>query len=322
MSASGAGAASSRITILDGGTGRELQRLGAPFRQPEWSALALIEAPEFVTAVHRSFAEAGADVVTTNAYALVPFHIGTDRFESEGADLARFAAQLARAVGDDYGITVAGDLPPVLGSYRPDLFEQEIAEAILSVLIDAQAPFVDVWLSETLSSIAEADLVGSLLRRRNDARPWWVSFTLADHLVDTSLGGTSSLRSGETITDAAIAVRELGATMMSFNCSPPEVMAPAVREARAVLDDTFPIGVYANAFEDDQTTETPANDALHGVRDDLGPQRYADWAERWVEAGATMIGGCCGIGSEHIEVLASRLGTKRRQLTHDEQHDR
>ena len=55
----------SSITVLDGGTGRELRRIGAPFRQPEWSALALIEAPQFVSEVHSSYIAAGADVITT-----------------------------------------------------------------------------------------------------------------------------------------------------------------------------------------------------------------------------------------------------------------
>lgn len=64
------------ITVLDGGMSRELMRLGAELRQPEWSALALMESPEIVRRVHEEFIAAGADVVTTNTYALVPFHIG------------------------------------------------------------------------------------------------------------------------------------------------------------------------------------------------------------------------------------------------------
>ena len=72
------------ITILDGGTGRELMRMGAPFRQPEWSALALMEGPQFVTRVHQAFIEAGADAITTNSYAIVPFHIGAERFQQRG----------------------------------------------------------------------------------------------------------------------------------------------------------------------------------------------------------------------------------------------
>jgi S-methylmethionine-dependent homocysteine/selenocysteine methylase len=68
------------VLLLDGGMGRQLQAMGAPFRQPEWSALALIEAPHTVQAAHAAFLHAGARVVTTNSYALVPFHLGQERF--------------------------------------------------------------------------------------------------------------------------------------------------------------------------------------------------------------------------------------------------
>ena len=70
-----------QVIILDGGLGRQLSETGAPFRQPEWSALALIEAPHTVREVHDQFIAAGADVITTNTYAIVPFHIGEDRYE-------------------------------------------------------------------------------------------------------------------------------------------------------------------------------------------------------------------------------------------------
>jgi S-methylmethionine-dependent homocysteine/selenocysteine methylase len=85
------------LTILDGGMSRELMRLGAPFRQPEWSALALIDTPEFVEQVHREFLAAGADVITTNSYALVPFHIGDERFATAGEALGRTGPGPSRA---------------------------------------------------------------------------------------------------------------------------------------------------------------------------------------------------------------------------------
>ncbi|WP_191061518.1 homocysteine S-methyltransferase family protein, partial [Geminicoccus harenae] len=119
----------SGVTILDGGMGRELLRMGAPFRQPEWSALALIEAPELVGRAHRAFLDAGAQIVTTNSYALVPFHIGPERFVVQGQALAELAGRIARAAADEHGggASVAGSLPPLFGSYRPDLFDPEAA---------------------------------------------------------------------------------------------------------------------------------------------------------------------------------------------------
>lgn len=125
------------IEILDGGMGRELARVGAPFRQPEWSALALYEAPKQVRAVHDSFVEAGAGTLTTNSYAVVPFHIGAARFAADGERLAALAGQLARQAADAaaHPVRVAGSLPPAAGSYRPDLFVAEQAIAIHRVLV-------------------------------------------------------------------------------------------------------------------------------------------------------------------------------------------
>jgi S-methylmethionine-dependent homocysteine/selenocysteine methylase len=286
------------ITILDGGMGRELQRLGAPFRQPEWSALALMEGPEFVTRAHDGFALAGAKVISTNSYAVVPFHIGEDRFQQRGVELASLAGKLAHDVADRHGLTVAGSLPPVLGSYRPDLFEVEAARGILSVLIQGLSPFADIWLAETLSALGEAELVGELLA--GDSRPLWLSFTLNDE-------GEAMLRSGEAIEEAAAVARKLGAKALLFNCSAPEVMDDAVRRAKAALGaEAIEVGVYANGFAHTEE-EVDANAGLRQIRTDLDPPRYLDWAKKWVASGATMVGGCCGIGPEHIRTLAEGL---------------
>ena len=285
-------------TILDGGMGRDLQRLGAPFRQPEWSALALLQGPEYVTQAHEGFARAGANMISTNSYAIVPFHIGDTLFSERGLALAGLAGQLARDVADRHGVRVAGSLPPVLGSYRPDLFEVKAARAILTVLIEGLTPFADVWLAETLSSLGEAELVGEMLAA--DSRPLWLSFTLNDE-------GSASLRSGESIEAAVALAQKLGAAALLFNCSAPEVMEEAVARARAAMGtDAIEIGVYANGFAHSDT-EVPANGGLRDIRADLDPPRYLEWARKWVAAGATMVGGCCGIGPQHIQALAGGL---------------
>ncbi|MFD1625242.1 homocysteine S-methyltransferase family protein [Azospirillum griseum] len=296
------------VRILDGGMGRELQRIGAPFRQPEWSALALIEAPEFVERAHSAFAEAGADVLTTNSYAVVPFHIGEERFAAQGQDLAARAGAAARRVADRFGATVAGSLPPVFGSYRPDLFDAAQVGAILRVLIAGLAPHVDHWLAETQSAIAEAVAVRQALG--DDPRPLWLSFTLDDTAAEEVAAGRvpPTLRSGERVADAAEAARDLGAAALLFNCSQPEVMQAAVREARATLGEVsgITIGVYANAFPPQPKT-AKANDGLDPIREDLDPPNYLTWATRWVDSGAGIVGGCCGIGPDHIAALAQNL---------------
>ena len=288
------------ITILDGGMGRQLARMGAPFRQPEWSALALLEGPDWVARAHRSFIEAGADVITTNAYAVVPFHIGEERFAERGRELAALAGRLARQEADAAGrpVRVAGSLPPLFGSYRPDLFVPERAPALLADLVEGQAPYVDLWLAETQSSIAEATAAAAAVAA--DGRPLWISFTLDD---DPHV--TPRLRSGEGVDVAAAAASDLGAEALLFNCSQPERMAAAIAATAAAVPG-LPIGAYANAFPaipDDHE----ANDTLFGVRTDLDPEGYCAFATAWVDGGATLIGGCCGVGPEQIAALSERL---------------
>ncbi|MCH9011465.1 MAG: homocysteine S-methyltransferase family protein [Proteobacteria bacterium] len=296
-----------RITLLDGGMGRELKRMGAPFRQPQWSALALMEAPDFVNKAHAAFIAAGAEVVTTNSYAVVPFHIGRDRFAADGRMLAERAGRLARAAADDGAgrkVLVAASLPPLFGSYRPDLFDAARAPELLRTLVEGLSPHADLWLAETLGSIAEAAAVNDALA--GDARPLWISFTLADERPEPS---DPRLRSGEPVAEAVRAAARLGAAAVLFNCSQPEVMAPALEVARdtlAELDAAIEIGAYANAFRP-KDESAQANEEVSDLRTDLDPPRYLGFARDWMARGAAIVGGCCGIGPEHIAALRAEL---------------
>jgi S-methylmethionine-dependent homocysteine/selenocysteine methylase len=168
----------------------------------------------------------------------------------------------------------------------------------LAVLIEGLSPFADIWLAETLSTLAEARLVGETLKA--DARPLWLSFTLNDE-------GSAMLRSGETIEQAASLASEFGAEAILFNCSAPEVMEEAVLRAKQALGtESIAIGVYANGFAH-ADEEVPANGGFREIRADLDPPRYLDWAQKWVASGANMVGGCCGIGPEHIRALKDGL---------------
>jgi S-methylmethionine-dependent homocysteine/selenocysteine methylase len=295
--------------ILDGGMSRELLRLGAELKQPEWSALALINSPDIVRKVHLEFIAAGAQVITTNSYALVPFHIGEDRFEKEGAALIALAGRLARQAADavtDRKVLVAGSLPPIFGSYEPQNFQPTRVQDYLQVLVANLDPFVDIWLGETLSLIAEAEAVRDAIAATG--KPFWISFTLADGEAQIA-GGEAMLRSGEKVEDAARWAVSSGAEALLFNCSKPEVMQAAVETTAHVfrkMGADIEIGVYANAFEGQQG-DAAANEGLHDTRNDLNDDVYSRYACSWAEAGATIIGGCCGIGAAHIHRLRKTL---------------
>lgn len=291
------------ITILDGGMGRELKRIGAPFRQPEWSALALMQTPELVREVHAHFLEAGASVITTNAYALVPFHIGEKTFNEQAFKLAEIAARLAREAvtaqqaKQSSKLTVAGCIPPAFGSYRPDLFDASRLSEILSPLIEAQAPYIDVWLIETASSVEEAEAVVSLIKTLS-SRPIWLSFSLQNR---ASSDEPLTLRSGEPLSDIAYLLSHVDSVL--FNCSQPEEMESAITITRQ-MNATITIGAYANSFSERKRSHE-ANALLSELRDDVTPERYLDYVQTWIAAGADIVGGCCGIGPEHIKTISA-----------------
>lgn len=341
------------MTILDGGMGRELERRGAPFRQPEWSALALSLAPASVRDIHLDYLKAGATVVTVNSYAVTPYHLG-DKFFTEGEALIKTAAKLAfeavqisknqadnqqannqtnKKSDSPINLKIAGCLPPLFGSYRPDLFDAKQAPAIARPLLSAQADYVDIWLVETQSSIAEAltwhKLITEFAATQTEAKkkPIWMAFTLDDSQLDNAIDNNNdtshttasdstlslpTLRSGEAVAEAIQAMMAVNVDAVLFNCSQPEVMNSALLMAKNTLEvESHPmqLGVYANAFIAKQSHKQ-ANTQLRQMRQDTTPEHYSTWATLWQASGATIIGGCCGIGVEHIERLAQHMAAE------------
>ena len=264
----------------------------------------MMEAPDIVGDIHRDFIHNGAQVITTNSYSLVPFHIGEQKFENEGRALAALAGLTARQAASGKAVQVAGSLPPLFGSYRPDLYQADKVKEIALPLIEGLAPHVDIWLAETQSLISEALSLKSAVDELGlQQAPFWVSFTLEDSVAVE----VPSLRSGESVADAVEAMAAAGVNTILFNCCQPETVETALQVASSTLKqlqrDDIRLGAYANAFPP-QTKEATANDGLDELREDLNPQEYLVWAQKWQQAGASVIGGCCGIGPEHIHALS------------------
>ncbi len=299
------------ITLLDGGMGKELRRIGAPFRQPEWSALALLEAPDFVVQAHTNFIDAGAQVIITNNYAVVPYHLGDQTIADRGADLVALAGRLARQAADAsvHDVVVAGSLPPLFGSYEPERFDAGRAPALYLMIVEALDPFVDLWIAETLSRVDEFDAAAAAVRAHGSGQRLWASFSLPDEF-----DGHVALRSGDTIDDiVAATARHADLTdAVLFNCSLPEQITPALAQLRRQLDEAgidVRTGGYANGFPPTVRSDTyAANSAILERRDDLDAADYADMVAEWVTGGATIIGGCCDMYPEHIAELSRRFG--------------
>lgn len=286
------------ITLLDGSIGQELVRRTEDRATPLWSTQVMMDRPDLVGQVHCDYFVVGATVATTNTYA-----VHRSRLERVGLadqvpaliETAMAQAEMARA---RHGGRIAGSLGPLLASYRPDL-NPDPGEAALKFgeLVSLMKPRVDLFLIETVSSVQEAE--GALRATAGCGKPVWLALSVMDD------DGTR-LRSGEALGDIRQVVEKYRPDAVLINCSRPEAV-PAALEIVKGFGKVF--GAYANGFtriSEDFLKESPIVDALKR-RADLGPKDYADHVMGWIGQGATIVGGCCEVGPDHIAELARRL---------------
>jgi S-methylmethionine-dependent homocysteine/selenocysteine methylase len=283
--------------------GQELVRRSAQPAHPMWSAHVMIDEPEIVQAVHADYLRAGARVLTLNTYSTTPGRFARFGIPDQFASMQRRAFELAGAAIDDTGIeaTIAGCLPPLVGSYHPELlppYDDLLAE--YREIAAAQEGHVGLFICETMSKADEARAAVSAAAETG--RPVWVAWTLAETL---DADGKARLRSGETIAEAIAALDGLPVAALLVNCCPPEVIDAAMPELVAA---GLPAGGYANGFTPIPTGFTLGQTVdMLSARKDLGPEAIAEFALGWVAGGATIVGGCCEIGPAHIAEIARRL---------------
>ena len=284
------------LTILDGGMGGELIRRGWP-SGGLWSAKALLENPEVVRAVHQDYVSAGAQVIITNSYSTVPSYLAKEDMQSRYVELTEIAARLAREVADaaPAEVRVAGCLPPLSESYRPDLVPgDDESRPIYSEIIKALSSEVDLYLCETMSSVREAVNAASSVRETDPDKPLWIALTLADEP-----GG--GLRSGENMDQVVSALEPYDVDAFLFNCTDPTSISVALEELVPLTNK--PTGAYPNRFHVPPGWTLDNEIAVEPT--EMTVEDYLGFVDTWRRSGATIIGGCCGVGPEFIAALSS-----------------
>ncbi|NKB92932.1 MAG: homocysteine S-methyltransferase, partial [Candidatus Nanopelagicales bacterium] len=224
--------------ILDGGMGHLLRRNGVDISGPIGTmerfrgvARANRDSPDIVLQSHLQFLRSGADVITTNTYACVPAALATESGGSpdDVVDLVQAGGALAaraRDIAISEGLSntrplVAGCLPPLHESYRPDrVGDYDELSSTYRMIVDSVAPSSDVLLCETMHSTAEACAAAEAANAAG--LPVWVSFTVSE--VDVGC-----LRSGEAIAEGVAAIAEFrNVEAAMLNCSSPEAITSAL----------------------------------------------------------------------------------------------
>jgi homocysteine S-methyltransferase len=290
------------IHVLDGGMASELEYLGADINGPLWSAHVLEDSPQKIVAVHRSYIEAGADVIETASYQVSRMgyaEVGLDPARADAALLHSVAlARQAAAAYPDHRVLIAASLGPYgaalhngaeyHGNYTctfADLIEFHADRiAVLSKAGGREAP--DLLAFETLPSLAEAEAIGQALAPHPELAAWF-TFTCPDR---------EHVAHGELLSQCAKAVAAFPQTVaVGVNCTHPRLISALIAELHAASDK--PIVVYPNSGEgwDAQAR------CWTGSSD---PAVYGSKAAEWRAAGAQIIGGCCRTRPAHIREVA------------------
>jgi len=289
------------VTILDGGMGVELQRRGITEPTALWSAQALIDDPDGVVQTHLDYITAGARMIITNSYSTVPSYLQSANLESAYVELTAFAGELARrAVTESrVDVRVAGSLPPLSESYRPDLVPpNDQARPIYANMAQALEPNVDLFICETMSSAREGR--NAVIEAKQAAAdrhlPVYISWTLNENP-----GG--GLRSGESIPKAFDAVADLDIDGFLFNCTYPEAIEAGLKMLTPMTDK--PIGGYPNRYHVPEGWTL--GQEVSERSEHLSTRLFVEGATRAFEAGATIYGGCCAVGPDDIAALAEAV---------------
>ena len=290
------------IIFLDGGLGQEINKRSSNVHShPLWSLQVMYDEPDVVLKAHLDFIQAGAKVLSLNNYTatfprLAKYGNPEQFYKTHELAYSIMLEAVKQANIEREKIDIAGCLPPLVASYVSSEalpFDESVKQ--YKNLILAQRDYVDLFLIETMSNISEAR--AAICALLSFEIPALVGLTISDDFSNT-------LRSGEKLELAVEQLIECGASALMLNCSFPET----INSALPILAKLgLPFGAYAHRFKSVKKLYPGSTVDNLSTRSDLSINEYLNFAFKWIDIGATIIGGCCEIGPGHISHLSSEL---------------
>jgi homocysteine S-methyltransferase len=279
------------VVLFDGAMGTMLYERGV-FINRSFDEVNLLN-PDLVEAIHRAYIEAGADVIETNTFGANRFKLKQFSLDDRLHDINREGAAIARrAAGDD--VLVAGSIGPLGLKIEPwgPTSNEEAADAFAEQARGLLDGGIDLFVLETFADLNEIHQAIIAVKRTADL-PVVAQMTLqADGL---GLYGTEP-------DEFAARLRQFGADVVGVNCSVgPKTMLEAVEKMVGAV--SCPISAQPNAG-------IPQNVEGRNIYM-ASPEYFAEYARRFVQVGAGVVGGCCGTTPAHVAAMRDAIRTVR-----------
>ena len=290
--------------ILDGGMGQELLARGMEPNGTLWSANALLQEKyhKLLLDTHVDFIKAGAEVIVTTTFTTRQIRLKDNNVEDKFEYLNKKAGEIAQKAKKIYpNVLIAGGLPPQYLTYeadpRPD---SEIADNF-KTQAKLLNPYVDFFYFDVLSSVKEFKIAIDCISKFN--KPY---------LIGAHISEGTNLPSGEKISEIITKIKHEKLLGIMLSCISPENYDLNLNEIKNVgvpfgfklngFIKTNPKPNYTGAYNNSKSGNP--NEFL-GVREDLTPEKMSEFAKKFKDAGATILGGCCETRPSHIKAFAS-----------------
>ena len=289
------------VVILDGGNGGQLELIGAKMDQKLWAGKCAIDDPDKMLQVHESYINAGADIITSNTYAITPISMkeyGYDEFTSEwNEESVKIAFKAANKSKRE--IAVAGSVSTA-GSWDR-LSEEDIKPNFVEHLKILKNAGVDLIILEAMTS--KDRTVENIIECSNNVDlPIWLSISCAMNKYEGKLmhGYQESISNSkakfyDTLENSLSKFSKMHAGPILIAHSDIKVTGEAVRILKKIHKGI--VGAYPN----NGYFEKPKWKLI----DDISPSKYLEAAKSWVSNGAQIIGGCCGVGPDKIKAISN-----------------
>ena len=281
-----------RAILIDGATGTEVERRGVPQLENAWNGGGALSHPDTLHEIHEDYIRAGARIIISNTFATHRSALEDagvadqfDAYNRRGVELAR----AARSNLDADHVLVAGGMSHwTWTSNKPSLVALK-ANAAEQAMIMAEAG-ADLLVLEMMVEIDR--MVAVLDSALQSGLPVWVGLTCK--LDENS---QVVLMYGDPLSDAIAAIRERDVPLLNIMHTDVSIVSQCLDALRPQWSGE--VGVYAQSGG-----FTKGKWIFNGV---ISPDDYAQYVEEWLARDVRLIGGCCGIGPDHIQHLSSRM---------------